>query len=230
MTLDELISQVTDRHPDGTALDRLSEATAVADRLGELADHLVGHFVDQARRTGASWTLIGQSMGVTKQAVQKRFVAGDTSLDRFTNRAQVVVLKAQNDARERGHHELTSLHLVLGLLAEWQGLAGRAIEAAGVTEDAVAAATLAALPPGGAPLLHHVPFSTGLKKVLELTVRESLRLGHNYVGTEHLLLGLLEARDEPGAKVLIGLGVSKPDVEAWTLHALDELAASRAMG
>ena len=56
MTLDELISQVNDRHPDGTALDRLAEATAVADRLGELADHLVGHFVDQARRTGASWT------------------------------------------------------------------------------------------------------------------------------------------------------------------------------
>ena len=85
-----------------------------------------------------------------------------------------------------------------------------------MTEDAVATATVAALPPaGGRP--DHVPFSTGLKKVLELTVRESLRLGHNYVGTEHLLLGLLEARDEPGAQVLIGLGVSKPDVEAWTL-------------
>jgi ATP-dependent Clp protease ATP-binding subunit ClpA len=166
-------------------------------------------------------------MGVTKQAVQKRFVAGDTSLDRFTNRAQVVVLKAQNDARERGHRELTSLHLVLGLLAEWQGLAGRAIEAAGVTEDAVASATQAALPPTGAPLVQHVPLSAGLKKVLELTVRESLRLGHNYIGTEHLLLGLLEARDEPGAKVLIGLGVSKPDVEAWTLAALAELMASR---
>ena len=52
-------------------------------------------------------------------------------------------------------------------------------------------------------------------------MRESLRLGHNYVGTEHLLLGLLEARDEPGAQVLIGLGVSKPDVEAWTLRALE---------
>ena len=228
MTLDELISQVRTADPEGSALDHLAEATAIADHLGELADHLVGHFVDQARRSGASWTLIGQSMGVTKQAVQKRFVAGLPSMDRFTNRAQVVVLKAQNEGRDRGHLELTSLHLVLGLLAEWQGLAGRAIEAAGVTENDVATAAVAALPPNGVPTTDHPPFSPGLKKVLELTVRESLRLGHNYVGTEHLLLGLLEARDEPGAQVLIGLGVSKPDVEAWTLRALDELMAARA--
>jgi hypothetical protein len=228
MTLDELISQVKDGHADASPLDHLAEASAIADHLGDLADHLVGHFVDQARRSGASWSMIGQSMGVTKQAVQKRFVAGDTSMDRFTNRAQVVVLKAQNDARDRGHEELTSLHLVLGLLTEWQGLAGQAIEAAGVTEDAVASATLAALPPNGAPSRHHVPFSAGLKKVLELTVRESLRLGHNYVGTEHLLLGLLEAPEEPGARVLTSLGVSKADVEAWTLRALDELTARTA--
>ncbi len=227
MTLDELISQVKGRHPDGTALDHLAEASVIADHLGELADHLVGHFVDQARRAGASWTMIGQSMGVTKQAAQKRFVAGDSSMDRFTDRAKVVVLKAQNDARNRGHHEVTSLHLVLGLLTEWEGLAGRAIEAAGVTKDAVANATVAALPPAGEPIAYHVPFSAGLKKVHELIVREALRLGHNYVGTEHILLGLLEARDEPGAQVLTGLGVSKAGVEAWTLHALDELKRNR---
>jgi hypothetical protein len=227
MTLDQLISQVKDRHPDGTALDHLAEASIIADHLGELADHLVGHFVDQSRRAGASWTMIGQSMGVTKQAAQKRFVAGDSSMDRFTDRAKVVVLKANNDARNRGHHEVTSLHLVLGLLTEWEGLAGRAIEAAGVTKDAVANATVAALPSAGEPIAYHVPFSGGLKKVHELIVREALRLGHNYVGTEHILLGLLEARDEPGAQVLTGLGVSKAGVEAWTLHALDDLKRNR---
>ena len=227
MTLDELISQVKSRHPDGTALDHLAEASAIADHLDELADHLVGHFVDQARRAGASWTMIGQGMGVTKQAAQKRFVAGESSLDRFTNRAKVVVLKAQNEARGRGHQEVTSLHLVLGLLAEWEGLAGRAIEAAGAAKDAVANAAVAALPLAGEPLAYHAPFSAGLKKVHELIVREALRLGHNYVGTEHILLGLLEARDEPGAQVLTGLGVSKAGVESWTLHALDELKRNR---
>ncbi len=227
MTLDELISDVRNRHPDGTALDHLAEATAIADHLGELADHLIGHFVDQARRAGASWTMIGHNMGVTKQAAQKRFVAGDTSMDRFTNRAKIVVLKAQNDARDRGHQEVTSLHLVLGLLTEWEGFAGHAIKAAGVTKDAVAEAAMDALPPAGEPTVHHVPFSSGLKKVHELIVREALRLGHNYVGTEHILLGLLEARDEPGAQILTSLGVSKADVEAWTLRALDQLKLDR---
>jgi hypothetical protein len=220
MTLDELISQVKDRDPDGDPLDHLAQATVIAGHLGDLADHLVGHFVDQARRSGASWTTIGASMGVTKQAVQKRFVAGDPSMSRFTNRAQVVVLKAENDARDRGHRELTSLHLVLGLLTEWEGFAGSAIEAAGVSKEAVSDAVLAALPPGGEKLREQVPFSPGMKKVLELTLRESLRLGHNYVGTEHILLGLLEARDEPGAQLLTDLGVTKPGVEEWTLQTL----------
>lgn len=228
MTLDELICQVKDQRPDGTPLDHLGQASAMADHLDELADHLVGHFVDQARRSGASWTMIGQSMGVTKQAAQKRFVAGESSMERFTNRAKIVVLKAQNDARDRGHQEVMSVHLVLGLLAEWEGLAGRAIEAAGITKAAVAAAAVAALPPAGEPSAHHVPFSAGLKKVHELIVREALRLGHSYVGTEHILLGLLEARDEPGAHVLTGLGVSKAGVEAWTLRALEDFKPTQA--
>jgi hypothetical protein len=230
MTLDELITQVKQRHPDGTALDYLAEASSIADHLGDLADHLVGHFVDQARRGGASWTMIGQSMGVTKQAVQKRFVASDSAMDRLTDRAKVVLLKAQLEARNRGHGEVTSLHLVLGLLAEWEGLAGQAIADAGATRDAVAAAVVAVLPPDGEPLAYHVPYSAGLKKVHELAVRESLRLGHNYVGTEHVLLGLLEAPNEPGAGVLTGLGVTKAGVEAWTLRALEDLRRSRGTG
>ena len=222
-TLDELITEVRDRRPEGTPLEHLAEAAALAGFLDEVADHLVGHFVDQARRSGASWTAIGQSMGVTKQAVQKRFVAGEASLDRFTNRAKVVVLKAQNAARERGEQHVTTLHLVLGLLAEWEGLAGQAIEAAGVSRDAVAGAVAEALPEAGRPARRHATFSAGAAKVLELSVRESLRLGHDYVGTEHLLLALLESGDEPGARVLTDLGVAKADAEAWTLHALAEL-------
>lgn len=227
MTLDELISQVKGQHPDGTALDHLSEAVVVADHLGELSDHLVGHFVDQARRAGASWTMIGQSMGVTKQAAQKRFVAGESSMERFTDRAKVVVLKAQNHARDRGHAEVTSLHLALGLLAEWEGLAGQALEAGGLTKRAVKDAVEGALPPRAEALAFHVPFSAGLKKVHELVVREALRLGHNYVGTEHILLGLLEAEAEPGAVLLTGLGASKPAAEAWTLDAIEEIKRRR---
>ena len=219
--LDDLISGVETAHAD--PLDRVGGAVMIAEHLGETADHLIGHFVDRARRAGASWTAIGQSMGVSKQAVQKRFVGAEPTMDRFTNRAKVVVLKAQNAARERGEQHVTSLHLVLGLLAEWDGLAGQAIEAAGVSRDALAGGVAEALPVAGKPARRHAPFSTGLTKVLELSDRESTRLGHDYVGTEHVLLALLEASDEPGSRLLAELGVAKPVVEDWTLQALAQL-------
>src|SRR5215217_3665066 len=104
--LDDVIQTIKQVHTD--ALEQLSDAVLAADHLGELADHLVGHFVDQARRSGASWTDIGRSMGVTKQAAQQRFVpkapAEPSALDReqgfsrFTPRARNVVVAAQNEA------------------------------------------------------------------------------------------------------------------------------------
>ena len=101
-----------------------------AEHLGEVADHLIGHFVDQARRSGASWTDIGKSMGVTKQAAQKRFVpepnrrnGPEQGFARFTPRARNAVVAAQNAAREAGNSEITPDHLVLGLLDDPGALA-----------------------------------------------------------------------------------------------------------
>ena len=85
----------------------------------------------------------------------------------------------------------------------------------------------AALPPPGRPGLTHVPSTPGLKKVLVLSVREALRLGHGYVGTEHLLLGLLAAPDEPAAARLTDLGVTKEAVETWTLATLETWSSDR---
>src|SRR5215210_4448913 len=103
--LDDLIDAITKVHPDNS-LDQLSDAVLAADHLGEVADHLIGHFVDQARRSGASWTDIGRRMGVTKQAAQKRFVpkgsgeiGPEEGFSRFTPRARNVVVKAQEEAR-----------------------------------------------------------------------------------------------------------------------------------
>lgn len=79
--LDELIDAIKKVHPD--ALDQLSDAVIAADHLGDIADHLIGHFVDQARRSGASWTDIGRSMGVTRQAAQKRFVPKDPDAEKM---------------------------------------------------------------------------------------------------------------------------------------------------
>jgi ATP-dependent Clp protease ATP-binding subunit ClpA len=210
--LDDLIEAVETAHAD--ALDRVAGAALVADHLGETADHLVGHFVDRARRAGASWTDIGRSMGVTKQAVQKRFVAKEPAQDfsRFTPRARNVVVSAQNEARAAGNAEIRPEHLVLGLLGEPDGLAMQVLATQGVAAEALRQAAAAALPPAVAELPALIPFDGQAKKALELTFREALRLGHGYVGTEHLLLALLEV--EGGTGVLSGLGVDKAAVEA----------------
>jgi Clp amino terminal domain, pathogenicity island component len=209
--LDDLIVGVETAHTD--PLDRVAGAVLVAEHLGETADHLVGHFVDRARRAGASWTDIGRSMGVTKQAVQKRFVAKEPVQDfsRFTTRARNAVVASQIEARAASNAEIRPEHLVLGFVSDPEGLAVRALAAQGVTVDAVRQAAVAALPPAADEVPALIPFDGQAKKALELTFREALRLGHNYVGTEHLLLALLEVED--GTGVLSGLGVDKAAAE-----------------
>ncbi|MFC9648585.1 MULTISPECIES: Clp protease N-terminal domain-containing protein [unclassified Streptomyces] len=222
--LDDLIEAIKKVH--GDALDQLQSAVVAADHLGEVADHLIGHFVDQARRSGASWTEIGKSMGVTRQAVQKRFVtkderAPDANQDfgRFTPRARSVVVASQNQARDGGHTQIGTGHLVLGLLDDPEGLAAQVIVAQGVQPATVREAVTGTLPePSGEPVPDLVPFDARAKKALELTFREALRLGHNYIGTEHLLLALLEQEDGEG--VLSGVGLDKARTEEHVSAAL----------
>ena len=150
--LDDLIGAIAAQHEQ--PLDRLSGAVLLADHLGEVADSLIGHFVDQARRAGASWADIGRSMGVTKQAAQKRFVAkGDApALDpsqgfsRFTDRARTVVVRAQEEARQAGNETIGVAHLVLGLVADPESTAARAITAQGISLDDVNRTATATLP------------------------------------------------------------------------------------
>lgn len=222
--LDDLIGAIKKVHSE--PLEQLSDAVLAADHLGELADHLIGHFVDQARRSGASWTDIGRSMGVTKQAAQKRFVAkGESSeLDpsqgfrQFTPRARQVVVASQEQARSAGNTQIGTVHLVLGLLSEPESLAAIAITAQGVPLERVNEVAAAELPAAATDLPALIPFDAQGKKALELTFREALRLGHNYVGTEHILLALLEL--ENGSGTLCGLGLTKSATEAAIVEAL----------
>ncbi|MFB4296943.1 Clp protease N-terminal domain-containing protein [Actinomadura sp. NTSP31] len=229
--LDDLIAAIKKVHPD--ALEQLTSAVVAAEHLGEVADHLIGHFVDQARRSGASWTDIGRSMGVSKQAAQKRFVPKDVTGDldpsqgfsRYTLRARNVVIASQNEARAAGSAEIGLAHLVLGLLADPESLAAKAITAQGVLLDTVRQAATAALPPEAAELPALIPFDQDAKKALELTFREALRLGHNYIGTEHILLALLE--HENGNGVLAEAGVQKAASEAHITEALAAVVAAQ---
>ncbi|MFC9847988.1 Clp protease N-terminal domain-containing protein [Streptomyces sp. NPDC060223] len=228
--LDDLIDAIKKVHTD--ALDQLQDAVIAADHLGDVADHLIGHFVDQARRSGASWTDIGKSMGVTRQAAQKRFVPkAEADLDpsqgfsRYTPRARNVVIASQNETKSAGNAEILPAHLILGLLVEPEGLGAKAITAQGVTLDAVREAATATLPPAGADVPALIPFAPPAKKALELTFREALRLGHNYIGTEHILLALLEF--ENGEGILSGAGVDKAAAEAHISHVIGEIVKAQ---
>jgi hypothetical protein len=232
--LDDLIDAITKVHSN--ALDQLTYAVLAADHLGEVADHLIGHFVDRARRSGASWSEIGRSMGVSKQAAQKRFVAKGEAPDldpaegfsRFTPRARNVVMAAQNEARAAGNATITPAHLVLGLLSDPEGLGAKAIAGQGVDTAKARRTALATLPPALGELPELIPFDAQAQKALELTFRVALRLGHNYIGTEHILLALLDAED--GTGVLAGLGVDRDRAEADVTAAVAALAAAHRAG
>jgi hypothetical protein len=245
VSLDTLITFVKVQRPEGSALDNLSDAMAVAQHLGEQADSLIGHFVDQARRSGASWSQIGTSMGVSKQAAQQRFVPrGDPAtgpwapgdFSRFTQRARAVLAAAEDHARAADSAVIGSDHLALGLFAEPGGLAAKAIDALGVTEPQVRAALGApaeaapaqAQPAAAEPAAEasRIPLGPGATASLRGALRWALQMGHNYIGTEHILIGLIDENDAT-ATALTGLGLARPAVERELVSQLAEIQAAR---
>jgi hypothetical protein len=234
--LDDLINFVVSQHPTGDALQHLSDAVETSDQVGEVADHLIGHFVDQARRSGASWTEIGAHMGVSKQAAQKRFVpnAEDPDfpdrgpLSRFTIRARNAVQVAKQQAAVMGHGEVTNVHMLLGLLAEPQGLAALAVTAgSGLELDEVRDKILATQKRSTRKARSNVRFSREAKKSLELALRQALRMGHNYIGTEHLLLGVMQQEKDHAAEILAGLGLTYDATSSWLEAELAKLFAAK---
>lgn len=222
ITLGDLVDTVTRHHPDGDPLARLAEAVSLSEQIGEIADQLVGHFVDAARRAGLTWAEIGGVMGVTRQAAQKRFVLKvatmgmpDTEIfDRFTPRANAVITASEQEARAAGHDYIGTEHIVLGLLSQPEGLGGKYL-AEKTTPEQLRAAMAEVLGPRADSLPEQLPYTPRGKRALELSVQEAKRLGHDYVGTEHLLLGVLVERLGVGAQVLRDLGVEQRGLEEW---------------
>jgi hypothetical protein len=126
--------------------------------------------------------------------------------ERFTDRARRVVVLAQEEARRLDHNWIGTEHLLLGLIRESQGVAAKALESLGISLDAVRTQVEEIIGRGQQAPSEHIPFTPRSKKVLELTQREAQQLGHNYIGTEHILLGLIREGDGVAAQVLVSLG------------------------
>jgi hypothetical protein len=245
VSLDTLITYVKVLRPSGSPLDNLSDAITVSTQLSEQADSLIGHFVDQARRSGASWSQIGASMGVTKQAAQQRFVprgpvkdtAGFGDFSRFTLRARNVLAVAEDLAQAADVGAIGTEHLAVGLLAEPEGIAAQAIAALGVsagqlrsalgTPDLAEAGNApAGQPAEGSSAAARVPLGLAAVATLKGALRSALHLGHNYIGTEHILLGLVDEGDATAA-TLERLGVTKAGAHQQVTLLFAEIAASR---
>jgi ATP-dependent Clp protease ATP-binding subunit ClpA len=227
--LSALIEEVEEHAPSGEPLDLLATASSSVEELNDLSDALLSHFVDRCRRAGHSWAEIGVSLGVTRQAVQQRFTAARRELkgsDRFTERAlEVVNVHCPAAALELGHGYIGTEHVLLALWGDPECLAVLALERLGLGRDSATAAIEALIPRGEATEITG-GFTPRAWVALGNTVGEALGLGHNYVGTEHMLLALLGGVGGVAAEVLGDAGIDHDRARAVVVELLSGYRAA----
>ena len=146
--------------------------------------------------------------------------------ERFTDRARRVVVLAQEEARLLNHNYIGTEHILLGLIHEGEGVAAKALESLGISLEAVREQVEEIIGQGGSSPSGHIPFTPRAKKVLELSLREALQLGHNYIGTEHILLGLIREGEGVAAQVLTKLGADLSRVRQQVIQLLSGYSGS----
>ena len=147
--------------------------------------------------------------------------------ERFTDGARQVVVFAQQEARELNHSYIGTEHLLLGLMRDAEGVAAQALRELEIRQDVVREQVTEIVGRGERPPSGHIPFTPRAKKVLELSLREALQFGHNYIGTEHILLGLVREGDGVAAHVLVDLGADLMTVRAEVVKLLREAPESQ---
>ena len=140
--------------------------------------------------------------------------------ERFTDRARRVVVLAQDEAKALNHNYIGTEHLLLGLISEGEGVAAKALESLDISLEAVRAQVEEIIGHGTSTPTGHIPFTPRAKKVLELSLREALQMNHSYIGTEHILLGLIREGEGVAAQVLIRLGADLNTVRNSVLQLL----------
>ncbi len=147
--------------------------------------------------------------------------------ERFTDRARRVVVLAQEEARLLNHNYIGTEHILLGLIHEGEGVAAKALESLGISLDKVRQQVEEIIGAGQSPPSGHIPFTPRAKKVLELSLREALQLGHNYIGTEHILLGLIREGEGVAAQVLVKLGADLGRVRQQVIQLLSGYSGAK---
>jgi hypothetical protein len=216
-SLQDLIDRVINDTPDPSPLVRLRTAAFMMATVSETADGALGYFVDQARRAGHSWSEIGESLGVSKQAAQQRhgprlsMVPGN--LERLTERARRMLASSETTARSLGHSFIGTEHLLLAQYTEPESLGAQVLTESGLSSDAVRSAILDRIGPGSGAGEGQLPFTPRAIQALSSALAAAVELGHNYIGTEHLLLGTARG-DGVGAELLQAAGLNEESVRS----------------
>ena len=226
ISLADLIAHLDEDLPGASDLARISEAQLRAQTLSDLADQLVGHYVSQAKQAGASWSEVGDAIGVSKQAAQQRHAPA--AFERFTDLNRHSIVLAQEAARTHKHDFIGTEHLLLGLLGEPRGLAYELLVAKAGSEQRVRDTIEAELPPAGKKAPRgHIAFRPASKDVIEQAQRAAADLGHDRVGTEHTLLGLIRAAESPAAQILRRLGFTPDELHQTVRTEITKRTADR---
>jgi hypothetical protein len=216
VNLQQLIRQIDEDLVHGDALAKVSEAQQRARTLSDIGDQLIDHYISQARAAGTSWSQLGEALGVSKQAAQQRWTPA--AFSRFTDRARQAIVNAQEQARTLRHSNIDTEHLLLGVL-DVDGAATQVLTDLAGPLTTIKQTIIESLVPGGEQSPSKIPFTALGKQMLAQALEEALGLGHNYVGTEHLLLALIQVPEGKAAQVLAGLGVTydnaQPKVVEW---------------
>src|SRR3954447_12527591 len=180
INLADLIARLDEELPEAGDLARISEAQLRAQTLADLGDQLVGHYVGKAKQAGASWSEIGDAIGVSKQAAQQRHTPAP--FERFTDLNRHSIVLAQEAARAHKHDFIGTEHLLLGLLGEPRGLAYEVLVAKTGSAQRVRDAIEEAMPPAGKKALRgHIAFRPESKEAIGQARRASVDLGHDWV-------------------------------------------------
>jgi ATP-dependent Clp protease ATP-binding subunit ClpA len=220
LTLDTLIASVRSAAPEGP-LEQLEEAARHRSDMAELTDALLGHFVDQARRAGCSWTQIGEALGVSKQAAQQKHTTREAPVERMTLRTKLVLEKGVEAAQARGASEATLAHLLLGILAVPECLAAKLLAEHDVTTELVDAEVEQGFASKALP-----GYSAQAARVITGSLQQALMLGHNYIGTEHLLLSVLVEEEGPAVDLLRAAGLTYVEGRARVVEVLQGMSGT----
>ncbi|MDX6294581.1 MAG: hypothetical protein QOH50_3656 [Kribbellaceae bacterium] len=228
--LQELIDTIRRDSGSDDVLEQLATASSTIGELTGTSDAALGYFVDRARGAGKSWVDISTVLGVSKQAAHKRFAVSWTArpgFKHYTPRTRQVVEAAAGVALGRNHAYVGTEHLLLAFYTEPEALATKLLVAHGITQEAVDTAVTAVVPNGATPYEGEPPLTPRASHVLQGAAAEALELGHNYIGTEHILLSFYRDSGGVATKVLQELGLEGLAARAEIEAVLEQLTKGK---